>query len=234
LKPQAQKRGFFLAAVALPLASIALCVAACGGGEVEGDKPGPAAGAPRPPASSVLDGGNGHPPAAAAQAAAGADAGAAPDPRAKLPPLPLREFQERDFSETDQSRDPFRSFAPVFAQQAQTRLALQRKVLVERYALDELKLVGIVNGSPSRALLTDPGNLGWVCKVGDFVGKAEIVHAGGPTGTDVAVNWRVDRIREGDVVFIREDPSHPEIPPTTRVVSLRTPEEEAGQKHAGR
>jgi len=76
--------------------------------------------------------------------------------------------------------------------------------------------------------------LGWVAKVGDFVGKSELVHAGGPTGTDVAVNWRVDRIRDGDVVFIREDPSHPEIPPTTRVVALRTPEEEAGQKAGNR
>jgi len=101
---------------------------------------------------------------------------------------------------------------------------------VDRYALDELHLVGIVLGAPSRALLTDPGGLGWVAKVGDFVGKSELVHAGGPTGTDVAVNWRVDRIRDGDIVFIREDPSHPEIPPTTRVVALRTPEEEAGQK----
>ena len=64
-----------------------------------------------------------------------------------------------------------------------------------------------------------------MAKVGDFVGKAELVHAGGPSGTDVAVNWRVDRIREGDVVFIREDPSHPEIPPTTRVMSLRPTED---------
>ena len=87
-----------------------------------------------------------------------------------------------------------------------------------------------LSASDFDALLTDPGGLGWVAKVGDFVGKSELVHAGGPTGTDVAVNWRVDRIRDGDIVFIREDPSHPEIPPTTRVVALRTPEEEAGQK----
>ncbi len=37
----------------------------------------------------------------------------------------------------------------------------------------------------------------------------------------MAVNWRIDRIRDSDVVFIREDPSHPEIPPTTRVIALR-------------
>jgi type IV pilus assembly protein PilP len=216
------------AIVALPLVMLAFALAACGGGdEVAGSSP-------RPPASGSVPGDTKTTaPAGAPAPAPGADAGA-PDPTAKLPPLPLREFQERDFAETDQSRDPFRSFVQVFVQQAQSRSVLQRKVLVDRYALDELRLVGIVLGGPSRALLTDPSGLGWVAKVGDFVGKSELVHAGGPTGTDVAVNWRVDRIRDGDIVFIREDPSHPEIPPTTRVVALRTPEEEAGQKSPGK
>ncbi|WP_437303895.1 pilus assembly protein PilP [Sorangium sp. So ce388] len=154
--------------------------------------------------------------------AAGASASAAPDAGApEMPPLPLREFQEADFSESDRSRDPFRSFESLFATQARGRVTIQRQVLVDRFALDELKLVGVVSRAPARALLTDPTGLGWVAKVGDFVGKAEIVHAGGPTGVDVAVNWRVDRIRDSDVVFIREDPSHPEIPPTTRVIALR-------------
>ena len=206
------------AIVALPLATLAIALVACGGND-----------APTPPArASAVAGGIVTPAPAAAPAAD--DAGAPTGPLAKLPALPLREFQERDFAETDQSRDPFRSFVQVFVQQAQSHSVLQRKVLVERYALDELRLVGIVLGAPSRALLVDPSALGWVAKVGDFVGKSELVHAGGPTGTDVAVNWRVDRIRDGDIVFIREDPSHPEIPPTTRVVALRTPEEEAGRK----
>jgi type IV pilus assembly protein PilP len=214
------------AIVALPLMTAAIVLVACGS-----DAP---AGGPQPGGTAAPAGGIVTPAPAGAPVVADADAGARVDPLAKLPPLPLREFQERDFAETDQSRDPFRSFVQVFVQQAASHSVLQRKVLVERYALDELHLVGIVLGSPSRALLTDPSTLGWVAKVGDFVGKSELVHAGGPTGTDVAVNWRVDRIRDGDVVFIREDPSHPEIPPTTRVIALRTPEEEAGQKGANK
>jgi type IV pilus assembly protein PilP len=214
------------AIVALPLMTAAIVLVACGS-----DAP---AGGPQPSGTAAPAGGIVTPAPAGAPVVADADAGARVDPLAKLPPLPLREFQERDFAETDQSRDPFRSFVQVFVQQAASHSVLQRKVLVERYALDELHLVGIVLGSPSRALLTDPSTLGWVAKVGDFVGKSELVHAGGPTGTDVAVNWRVDRIRDGDVVFIREDPSHPEIPPTTRVIALRTPEEEAGQKGANK
>lgn len=212
------------AIVAIPLATLALVVAACGGDDAGTTPP------PKPAAPGGEQKPAGAAPAPAPAPAASSADGGAPNPTAKLPPLPLREFQERDFSETEQSRDPFRSFVQVFVRQAESHSVLQRKVLVDRYALDELHLVGIVLGAPSRALLTDPGGLGWVAKVGDFVGKSELVHAGGPTGTDVAVNWRVDRIRDGDIVFIREDPSHPEIPPTTRVVALRTPEEEAGQK----
>ena len=214
---------FAVAAAVLSLVTAAALLNGCGdddvveGGPVGGGKP--VAAAPAKPGAA---------PGAAAGADAGADAGY--DPASNLPPLPLREFQERDFDETDQSRDPFRSFAGVFAAQARTKIVIQRKVLVEQYALEELRLSGIVNRGVSRALLTDPKGLGWVAKVGDFVGKAELVHAGGPTGADVAVNWRVDRIREADVVFVREDPSHPEIPPTTRVVSLRSPDEDIAQK----
>lgn len=144
-----------------------------------------------------------------------------------MPPLPLKEFQEADFAETDRSRDPFHTFEKLFVRDSKGPVTLQREVLIDRYALDELKLVGIVTRGPARALLTDPTGLGWVTKVGDFVGKAEMVHSGGPTGPDVAINWRIDRIRENDLVFIREDPGHPEIPPTTRVIALR-PVETAG------
>lgn len=166
----------------------------------------------------------GGPPATAA-AAPGAPArpGGTASPAAApsdLPPLPVEEFTEADFTATDKSRDPFRSFAKTFVAQAKGRVTVQRVILAERFALDELKIVGIVSRGDVKALLTDSTGLGWIVKVGDYVGKAEVVHTGGPTGSDVAINWRVDRIRENDVVFVREDPSHPEIPPTTRVIAL--------------
>jgi type IV pilus assembly protein PilP len=213
---------FSLLAGALSLLTFVFAINGCGDDAVEGAPAG--SGKPATAAAPA----KGATPGAAGAADAGAEGGY--DPSANLPPLPLREFQERDFDETDQSRDPFRSFAGVFAAQARSKIVIQRKVLVEQYALEELRLAGIVNRGVSRALLTDPKGLGWVAKVGDFVGKAELVHSGGPTGADVAVNWRVDRIRESDVVFVREDPSHPEIPPTTRVISLRTPDEDQAQK----
>jgi type IV pilus assembly protein PilP len=154
-------------------------------------------------------------------------------PTAGMPPLPKRVFEERDFAESDINRDPFRSFAADLVAQSKIRQVIQRKVIVDRYSLEELKLVGLVTGNPSRALLIDPTGLGWVAKVGDYVGKPEMVHSGGPSGTDVPINWRVDRIRGSDVVFIREDPSHPEIPPTTRVIALRALEDGSATKTAG-
>ena len=174
--------------------------------------PPPAPNAPAQPAAG------GDPAGAAGPPSARGDAGAALP--TNLPDIPERQFTESDFSETERNRDPFRGFASLFAQQAKGRSVQQRQVLVDRYSLDELKLVGVVTRGPARALFTDPTGLGWVLKVGDYVGKPEIVHTGGPSGADVAINWRVDRIRESDVVFVREDPAHPEIAPVTRVVAL--------------
>jgi type IV pilus assembly protein PilP len=183
-------------------------VAACGDETVVATEP-PAAPPPAAPPAA------GPQPGATATAAA-ADAGA---PDAASPVLAI-EFDEDDFVESDESRDPFRSFSALFMSQAKARTVVQRKVSANQYALDELKLTGIITRSGPRALVIDPAGLGWVLQQGDYVGKPEVVSTGGPTGVDVALNWRVDRVRDTDVVFLREDPAHPEIAPTTRVMYL--------------
>jgi len=100
-----------------------------------------------------------------------------------------------------------------------------RQVLLDRYAIDELKLIGLVTRTDTpRAMLVDPSGRGWVVSKGQFLGRAEIVHAGGPGGVDYELNWRVDRIREGDLVLVREDPAHADIAPATRVLALRAGE----------
>jgi type IV pilus assembly protein PilP len=187
----------------------------CGGGDVV-SAPGSAApagsGASKPAGSG------------SARAAVGAKDAGAPEPDAA--PFVV-EFSENDFVESESSRDPYRNFAALFLTQAKARTVLQRKVRAGQFALDELKLSGIITRGDSRALVTDPGGLGWVLHSGDYVGKAELVSTGGPTGVDVALNWRVDRIRDTDVVFLREDPAHPEIAPSTRVMYLHPVEDEA-------
>jgi type IV pilus assembly protein PilP len=134
----------------------------------------------------------------------------------------VREFHPRDFDESELSRDPFRSFEEMFLAQAQRKITVQREVLASRFSLDQLRLVGIVTGQAGRVMMNDSGGFGWVIKVGDFVGRPEVVRTGGPTGAEVAVNWRLDRIRSNDAVFVREDPTRTDVPATTRVISLRT------------
>jgi len=141
-------------------------------------------------------------------------------PKAALPPVV--EFQETDFSESERSRDPFRSFAKAFAEESRAKIKSQREVVLDQYSLDELKLVGIVTRvRPERALIIDPTGKGHIVTRGQFVGRAEIVQ-GGASGADYEINWRVERIRDGDIVLVRDDPKNPDVPSATRIIALRT------------
>ena len=156
------------------------------------------------------------PPPVQRGAQAAVDAG--PPPKLTASP----EFSENDFVESDKSRDPFRNFAKIFVEQNQRPARVQRDVLLAQYTIDELRLVAIVLSSDHpRAMFIDPTGKGWVIRRGDFIGRPDLVHVGGTNGTDYQLNWRVDRIRDGDVVLLREDPAQPSIPPATRVIPLR-------------
>ncbi len=175
-----------------------------------------------PAPRTVASGAAVAPKAPAPREARGGRSDAPPPAPSNLPPLPTREFHPRDFDESELSRDPFRSFEAMFRSQAQRKVVVQREVLANKFSLDQLRIVGIVTGQAGRIMMNDPGGFGWVIKVGDFVGRPEIVRTGGSSGSEVAVNWRLDRIRPNDAVFIREDPTRPDVPATTRVVSLRS------------
>jgi type IV pilus assembly protein PilP len=157
----------------------------------------------------------------------------APAPSASAAGLPPElkgpEYTENDFVESDHNRDPFRSF--LVQNQAVNRQALnQRKVELAQYSIEELKLVAIVTGTaPSSAMFVDPNGRGTVVYRGTFMCRSEVVHIGGSNGPEYQLNWRVDRIREGDVVLIREDPAQPAIPPATRIVPLHPEAEKEAQ-----
>lgn len=134
---------------------------------------------------------------------------------------PKVEFQESDFGETERSRDPFRNFASLFAEEAKTSVRSQREVLLDQFSVDELKLIGLVTRiAPARAMLVDPTGKGHVVLRGQFIGRAERVQSGS-SGAEYEINWRLDRIREEDIVLVREDPTHPDVPSATRVIPLR-------------
>jgi type IV pilus assembly protein PilP len=136
--------------------------------------------------------------------------------------MPRIDSQDFEFGESERSRDPFRSFAEAFVAESRSSAKSQRQVILEDFSLDELKLVGIVTGvTDARAMLVDPQGRGYVVRRGQFVGRAEIVHGDGKGSQTFEVNWRIDRIRDGDIVLVREDPKNPEVPSATRVIALR-------------
>jgi type IV pilus assembly protein PilP len=152
---------------------------------------------------------------------------AEPEASASAEPGPPKvEFQETDFGESDRSRDPFRSFAAVFVEQAKSKVKAQVHVVAKQYSVDDLRLVGIVTRiHPPRAMFVDPSGRGHVVDHGDFLGRPEIVQ-GGTTTTDYEIHWRVDRVREADVVLVREDPANPDVPSATRVCPIRKDDED--------
>ena len=166
-------------------------------------------------------------PATAAPLVRGGQPAAAPKASVDVPP-PV-EFLETDFTEGERSRDPFRSYAKTFAEEARSRVKSQREVVLDQYAVDELHLVGIVTRiQPERALLVDPTGKGHIIQRGQFVGHAETVQ-GGASGADYEINWRVERIRDSDIVLVRDDPTNPDVPSSTRIIPLRTDHQEQDQ-----
>jgi type IV pilus assembly protein PilP len=160
------------------------------------------------------------PPKPGASAASAGDAGAAEEDAG--PPPPKMDFQEVEFAESDKSRDPFRSYAETFVDEARSKVKSQREVVLDQYSIEDLKLIGIVTGIvPAKAMLVDPTGKGHVVQRGQFIGRPETVQAANTTGTNYEVNWRVDRIRDGDVVLVREDPQNPDVPSATKVLPLR-------------
>ena len=72
-------------------------------------------------------------------------------------------------------------------------------------------------------------NNGHVVHEGQFVGRSEVVQ-GGTSGAEYEINWRVDRIRDTDIVLVREDPANPDVPTATRVIPLRPDDVLAAQQ----
>jgi type IV pilus assembly protein PilP len=135
---------------------------------------------------------------------------------------PKIEFQEVEFAENERSRDPFRTYGTLFVEEAKSRVKSQRQVLLDQYSIDELKLVGIVTRiQPAKAMLVDPSGKGHVVHRGQLIGRPELVQAGASSRASYEINWRVDRIRDGDIVLVREDPTNPDVPSATKVIPLR-------------
>lgn len=146
------------------------------------------------------------------------------EPAAEITPL---SFRDEAFVEADTNRDPFRGFAQMFVARP-TRELVQREVIMPRTSIDEMRLIAIVSGvaNPS-AMLVDGDSTGHTVRRGDYLGRPEVVQTGGEDAVPITLNWRVDRIRPGEVVLTRDDPTAPNRPPLTRVLPLHEAEVES-------
>jgi type IV pilus assembly protein PilP len=83
-----------------------------------------------------------------------------------------RTLTKDDFTESDSNRDPFRSFLSSFA--VQVVVNKQHKIILEKFALDELRLAGVITGEiQPRAMFIDPSGQGVTVVRGDHLSKAD-------------------------------------------------------------
>jgi hypothetical protein len=160
---------------------------------------------------------------------------------ASLPPLTVT---DNSFVESQQVRDPFRSFAQDILSTNLLAAVDSRAVVLGNYSLDDLRLVAVVLGTDSPyAMVVDPTRRGTILRRGMYVGRQEIIHPTDGNRQDYAVHWRVARVnaarlRRGpdgqlqevpaEVVFERPDPLNPNAQVVERSLAL-APREQTQQ-----
>lgn len=159
------------------------------------DAPPPAASTPPPSAPGA--------PAAPPAAAPPAAGEAAPEVKA----IEERTLSDDDFvASVENNRDPFRSYLAEFAEPAKRVVRVQRKVLLSRYGLDELRLIAVITGPVRpRAMFKDPSGVGVSVKRGDFISKNE---------------GRIKQILPNKVVVQLEEESESQAKMADRVIEL--------------
>ena len=132
------------------------------------------------------------------------------------------QLKDDDFVESERHRDPFRSFsfAPHKNSDAEIVADTQRPVIMSDTDVEAMRLIAVVSGMDRpKAMLVDTKGVGYVVQRGDYIGKAKVFQSTGSVA--MTLNWRVDRIRENEVVLTRQDPSDLGRPPLSRIISMR-------------
>jgi type IV pilus assembly protein PilP len=133
-------------------------------------------------------------------------------------------FKDEDFVASIRNRDPFQSYSVQFKAKAPDEM--QRRVIMSTTAIEDMRLIAIVTGVPQpKAMLVDPSDVGHVVERGDYIGRPKVVQATG--SVSMAINWRVDRIRDNEVVLTQQDPTDPTRAALTKIIPLK---DEVAQK----
>jgi len=133
-------------------------------------------------------------------------------------------YKDDDFVASIRNRDPFQSYTVQFKAKAPDEM--QRRVIMSNTAIEEMRLIAIVTGmAQPKAMLVDPSGVGHVVQRGDYIGRPKVIQATG--SVSMAINWRVDRIRDNEVVLTQQDPTDPTRAALTKIIPLR---DEVAQK----
>ena len=155
--------------------------------------------------------------AATGAAAAGAEGPSAPGTQVAVSREPVI-YRDEDFIESISNRDPFKIYTTQY--RADLPEGAQRRVYMPNTAVEEMRLIAIVTGVPKpKAMLLDPLGVGHVVERGDYVGRPKVIQASGNVA--MTLNWRVDRIRENEVVLTQEDATDPTRIAMTKIIPLR-------------
>jgi hypothetical protein len=141
---------------------------------------------------------------------------------AAAPKVETLVLKDDDFVESERHRDPFRSFNlnPKPHGVQDIAMETQRAVIMPDTPVEEMKLIAVISGlARPKAMLTDTHNVGYVVQRGDYIGRAKVFQTTGSVA--MTLNWRVDRIRDNEVVLTRQDPQDPGRPPLSRIISMR-------------
>jgi type IV pilus assembly protein PilP len=158
-----------------------------------------------------------------AQTGRGMNSSNAPAPVASAAPAPSTEqklvLRDEDFVESERNRDPFRMYSLSAPKGAEPAGDPQRPVVMPDTAVEEMRLIAVVLGlSRPKAMLTAPNGVGYVVQRGDYLGKAKVLQSTG--SVPMTLNWRVDRIREHEVVLTRQDPTDASHTPMSRIITM--------------
>jgi len=130
-------------------------------------------------------------------------------------------LRDEDFVESERNRDPFRSLAVPSGKVGEPTAPIdpQRPVVMPDTAVEEMKLIAVILGlTRPKAMLTAPDGVGYVVQRGDYLGKPKVLQATG--SVPMTLNWRVDRIREHEVVLTRQDPTDASHTPMSRIIAM--------------
>ena len=162
-------------------------------------------------------GGGGRSKKAAAKAAKAAK-GAKGDAVESGSGLAAMVYKDEDFVASIRNRDPFQSYSVQFKAKAPDEM--QRRVIMSTTSIEDMRLIAIVTGiAQPKAMLVDPSDVGHVVERGDYIGRPKVVQATG--SVSMAINWRVDRIRDNEVVLTQQDPTDPTRAALTKIIPLK-------------